>query len=330
MRRTNFFAQFVSGTATTLALLLAACVCVPAQATNPQSPVPAAEVKKAQTFKLPAVVLDEKTNFVENLRAEDFIVTENGVPQTTTFFAREDLPLSYTLLVDNTGSLRTMFDQVLRTGEAIVAGMRPQDEMSVVRFVSRDNIELLQNFTRNQSALSAALEQMYIEGGETAMLEALYVAAEALVARTPGGAARHRALVLITDGGERDKRSKLDELLTLLRREHVHVFVLGLTEAMSGDAFDQVKGGRKKSRELLETLARETGGRAVFPKKTSEFAAAAAALNRQLQMPEYVLGYTPNDTTSTGKPSSAVQLKLANSALSGRGKLQLHTNFQSR
>jgi Ca-activated chloride channel family protein len=327
MRRTNnFFAQFVSRTATTLALLVAVCLCALAQATNPQSPVAATEGKKAQAFKLAAVVLNEKSNFVENLRAEDFILTENGVPQATTFFAREDLPLSYTLLVDNTGSLRTMIDHVLKTGEAVVAGMRPQDEMSVVRFVSRNNIELLQNFTQNKNLLVEAIEQMYTEGGETAMLEALYVSAEALAARTPG-ATRHRAIVLVTDGGERETRSSLDELLNLLRRQHIHVFVFGLTEAVEGGAFDQVKGGRKKSRALLETLARESGGRAVFPKKPAEFADAAAALNRQLQMPEYVLGYTPNSTTNTGKPS-AVQLKLANSVVSSRGKLQLHTNFQ--
>ncbi|HEY0099861.1 MAG TPA: VWA domain-containing protein, partial [Pyrinomonadaceae bacterium] len=235
--------------------------------------------------------------------------------------------LSYTLLVDNSGSLRTMFDDVLKAGGAIVAGMRPQDEMSIVRFVSRDKIELLQNFTGSKNMLAAALDEMYLEGGETALLEALYVTAETLTTRTPGES-RHRALVVITDGGERDPRSKLDELLTLLRRQHVHVFIFGLTGALSDDAFRQVKGGRRKSRELLETLARETGGRAVFPKKTSEFATTAAALNRELQMPEYVLGYTPGNTTNTGKPS-VVQLKLANSALS-RGKLQLHTSFQSR
>ena len=325
----HFSTQFVSGTATVLTLLLAVCLCAPAQTANSQSPVATADAKKAETVKLPAVVVDEKGNFVENLRAEDFLVTENGVPQTTTSLAREDLPLSYTLLVDNTGSVRTLFDHVLKTGEALIEGMRPEDEMSIVRFVGRDKIELFQDFTRNQNALVAALEQMYIEGGHTALLEALHVSAEALAARA-SGAARHRALVVITDGGERDQSSKLDELLKLLRRRHIHVFVFGLTNAADDTAFDQVKGGRKKSRELLETLARESGGRAIFPKHPVEFAAAAAALNRQLQMPEYVLGYTPAaTTTNAGKPVT-VQLKLASSAASGRGKLQLHAGFQSR
>ncbi|HEV7904880.1 MAG TPA: VWA domain-containing protein [Pyrinomonadaceae bacterium] len=322
----NFSGQIVFKTALALTLLVAVCLCAPAQTASSPSPAPVADGKSAQLVKVSAVVLDEKNNFVNDLRAEDFVLTDSGVAQPVTFFALEDLPLSYTLLVDNTGSLREMLDHVLRTGEAIVAGKRPQDEMSVVRFVSRDKIELLQDFTRNQNALAAALDQMYVEGGATAMLEALYVTAEAVAARTPF-TERRRALVLVTDGGERDPRSKPDELFTLLRREHVRVFVLGLTDAMSSDAFAQVKGGRKKSRELLEMLARETGGRAVFPKTPSEFGAAAAALNRELQMPEYVLGYTPNKATNNAKPGM-IQVKLADSAMTGRGKLHLHGSLQ--
>ena len=306
--------------------LLAAVVAAFAPAANSQSPVPAANGKSAQLIRVSAVVLDEKNNFVNDLRAEDFVLTENGVPQPVTSFAREDLPLSYTLLVDNTGSLRTMIEHVIRTGEAIVAGKRPQDEMSVVRFVTRDRVELLQDFTRNQNALTASIDQMYTEGGDTALLEALYVSAEAVAARTPDAALR-RALLVVTDGGERDNQGKLDEVLNLLRRQRVRVFVLGLTDAVDKGAFDQVKGGRKKSRELLETLARETGGRAVFPKKTSEFADAAATLNRELQMPEYLLGYTPNNPANKGKPGT-LQLKLADSATTGREKLQLHFRLQ--
>jgi Ca-activated chloride channel family protein len=325
----NCFAQSVCKAALKLTTLLAVCLCASAQKTaTPQSPVPAADGKQAQPVKFSAVVSDEKNNFVESLRAEDFILTENGAAQPITFFAREDLPLSYSLLVDNTGSLRTVLDHVIRTGETIVAGKRPPDEMSVVRFVSRDKIELLQDFTRSQNALARALEDMYVEGGATAMLEALYVSAQALAARAPRHERRH-ALVILTDGGERDAPARLDELLTLLRRERVQVFVFGLTDAMSDAAFSQVKGGRRKSRELLETLARETGGRAVFPKKPAEFDAAVATLNRELQMPEYVLGYSPNNPTRNGKPAT-VQLKLANSATSERGKLQLRTVFPAQ
>lgn len=325
---TNLIGKFVFRTALTLTLLFALCLCAPAQTANSQSPVPAADAagKPAQLIKVSAVVLDEKDNFVNDLRAEDFLVTQDGVPLPIKSFALQDSPVSYTLLVDNTGSLRTLLDHVLRTGEAIIEGKRPQDEMSVVRFVSRDKIELLQDFTRNQNALAAALDQMYVEGGATALIDALHVSAQAVAARAPGDE-RRRALVVITDGGEREPRSKLDELLKLLRRQQIQVFVFGLTDAADDNAFDQVKGGRKSSRELLKRLASETGGYTVFPKKPSEFAAAAATLNRELQMPVYILGYNSVETPGAGKPVN-VKLALADSTLSRRGKLRLQRVFQ--
>jgi Ca-activated chloride channel family protein len=261
--------------------------------------------------KLDVIVSDESNRFIANLRREDFRVEVNGAPQTITFFAEESPALSYSLLVDNTGSLRTIFDEVLRTGAMLVAGKKARDEMSVVRFVSRERIELMSDFTRNQNALAAALDEMYVEGGHTALLEALYVAAEAVVARAPNDD-RKRALVVITDGGERDPRSKLEEVLTLLRRHNVAVFVFGLTEALKGDDFREVKGGRRGARELLETLARETGGHAVFPKKLAEFEDAALALNARLQMPRYTLAYAPTHADASNQPRK-IEVKLADS-----------------
>jgi VWFA-related protein len=257
-------------------------------------------------------VSDESNRHVANLRREDFRVEVNGAPQTITFFAEESPALSYSLLVDNTGSMRTVFDEVLRTGAMLVAGKNARDEMSVVRFVSRERIELMSDFTRSQNALAAALDEMYVEGGHTALLEALYVAAEAVVARAPNDVERKRALVVITDGGERDPRSKLEEVLTYLRRHNVPVFVFGLTEAMRSDDFREVKGGRRGARELLETLARETGGHAVFPKKLAEFADAALALNARLQMPRYTLAYAPTHAEASNQPRK-IEVKLADS-----------------
>jgi Ca-activated chloride channel homolog len=323
-----------------LGLSLVVCGVMHAQASNTQTqnstpaiqspaqtPAQPAAQPASPPVKLDVIVTDESNRFVADLRREDFRVEEDGVPQSITFFAQDSAPLSYSLLVDNTGSLRTMFDRVLKAGEAIVTAKGAQDEMSVVRFVSHDRIELMQDFTRNPNALVAALDEMYVEGGATALIEALYVAAETVVARAPGDE-RRRALVVITDGGERDPRAKLDELLKYLQRHNVSVFVFGLTDAMSGDAFQQVKGGRRASRELLDTLARETGGYVVFPKKSSEFDAAALALNARLQMPRYTLGYV-SPARASNKPRK-IEVKLADSARNDEKKPRLRVDFRVR
>jgi Ca-activated chloride channel family protein len=299
-----------------------------ARQTPAQTPAQAQAQKPAgRSVKLDVIVTDESNRFVADLRQEDFRIEEGGAAQAITSFAQETSPLSYSLLVDNTGSLRTMFDQVLKTGEAIVAGKSEQDEMSVVRFVSRDRIELMQDFTRDRNALVNALDEMYLEGGATALIEAMHVTAETVVARTPGEE-RRRALVVITDGGERDPGANLEELLKYLRRHNVAVFVFALTDAADDGAFKQVKGGRRGSRELLNRLARETGGHAVFPKKPAEFATAADALNSRLRMPRYTLGYvSPADAAN--KPPQ-IEVKLASPARNDESKRRLRIDFRAR
>ena len=294
----------------------------PAQ-TPPQTAAPPA----GRLVTLDVIVSDESNRFIGGLRQDDFRVEVDGAPQSLTFFAEESPPLSYSLLVDNTGSMRTIFDHVLSTGAALVAGKRAQDEMSVVRFVSRDRIELMRDFTRDRNALIAALDEMHVEGGHTALLEAVYVAAEAVVTRAPGDN-RNRVLVVITDGGERDPRTRLEEVLTYVRRHHLPIFVFGLTDAMSSEAFDQVKGGRRGARELLERLARESGGHAVFPKKPAEFEDAALALNARLLMPRYALGYaSPADATNR---TPNIEVKLADSARKDEKKPRLLVGFRVR
>lgn len=43
--------------------------------------------------------------YVSDLTQEDFIVTENGVPQQVTFFAKSGVPLALALLIDTSASM---------------------------------------------------------------------------------------------------------------------------------------------------------------------------------------------------------------------------------
>jgi Ca-activated chloride channel family protein len=303
------------------ALILCCCFYAAAQTAQTPAATAVAESDKARvSLKLSAVVLDEAGNFVEGLRVEDFQVTENGVAQALTSFAREDLPLSYAVLVDNSGSLRTMLDPMLRMGESIVEANNAQDETMVVRFVGRANIETLREFTSNKNALRSAFDEMYVEGGLTALIEALYLAAREVAARRPDEA-RRRALVVITDGEDRDSFYKLDYLLTYLRQQRIQVFAVGLTDAVGGDAFSRSDGGRDKARKLLNTLAAQTGGRALFPKKVANFQDAVSTLNRHLHMPQYTFAYASDDAAKD--KTRKVEIKFADPASAERKRWRI-------
>jgi len=140
------------------------------QGSTPAPPVPAAgdgpskfssEVKVVNLF---ATVRDKQSKLVKDLTRDDFVLDEEGKPQAIKYFALDaNLPLSLGLLVDTSGSQRTVlnderaasykfFDQVLR---------EDRDLAFVIHFDSE--VELLtKEFTASRKDLEAALDQLRI------------------------------------------------------------------------------------------------------------------------------------------------------------------------
>src|SRR5262245_22947331 len=52
-----------------------------------------------------ATVSDRNGRFVPNLRQDDFIVYEDDVPQTVTYFNADRVPVSLGIVLDNSGSM---------------------------------------------------------------------------------------------------------------------------------------------------------------------------------------------------------------------------------
>ena len=93
-------------------------------------------------------------------------------------FTKSEVPTNYSLVIDNSGSLRLQLEKVIEAGKIIIDTNRPDDETSIIRFVSSDKIEIQQDFTPNKNDLFDALDNLYIEGGQTAIIDAVYLAAE--------------------------------------------------------------------------------------------------------------------------------------------------------
>jgi VWFA-related protein len=195
----------------------------------------------------------------------------------------EAAPLSYGLVVDNSGSLRSILDSVIEASKVFVEGGGEDDEGFVIRFVSGSQITLLRDFTPSKRALSYALDEMYVEGGQTAIIDALYHAAEHLSQGAGGGQrdGRALALILLTDGEDRESSHKKEQLLALLRERKIKVFVLGFPEMV------RKNGGSKKDYErataLLNELAQASGGHAVLVRDPSQLSTGAAELLRHMR-----------------------------------------------
>ncbi|PYS93819.1 MAG: hypothetical protein DMF64_03380 [Acidobacteria bacterium] len=278
-------------------------ITAPQQSTLAPSPTPTQFAKK-----LNVIVLDKKGAPVNDLRQEDFQVSEDGTPQTITSFAHAAAPVSYALVMDNSGSLREQIKQIARIGVAVTAGNRADDETAILRFISRDTIELIQTLTADQAQFEGALDNLYAQGGQTAIIDAVYLSGAYVMAQGQRGENRHRALVLVTDGEDRASFYKLNDLLRYLRWADVQVFSIGLVQELDKQGGLISSGSREKAERLLNTLAEETGGRVFYPKKLEQLRDAVDAIRHDLHT-QYVISYTPTNQT-TDDTLRKVQIKL--------------------
>ncbi len=248
-------------------------------------------------------VIDRNNHPVNDVHKEEFRVFENNIPQEITSFTREEVPITYGLVVDNSGSIRSQISQVIEAGKSIVSSNKPGDETFVVRFISSDEIKIMQDFTADRQMLNDALEDMYVEGGQTAVIDAVYLAAEHASERRkndPVEDKRRRALILVTDGEDRASFYKAEQLFEALKEEDVQIFVIGFVNELEKDRGFISKSKRDKAVSLLDRMAKETGGRAFYPNSLSELPDIAEQITKDLRT-QYVISYKPTVSARPGE-----------------------------
>ena len=255
----------------------------------------------ADLVQLHVRVIDRNNRPIDNVPQNEFHVFEDGVPQPIETFTREEVPISYGLAVDTSGSLRSQLQSVIDAGKTIVNSNKKGDETFLVRFISSDKIETVQDFTSNKDLLMDGLDSFYIEGGQTAIIDAVYLTAEHVSEYKRGdeGDRRRRALIVITDGEDRNSFYKQEQLFARLREEDVQIFVIGFVNELDKETGFIRKSPREKAVALINKLATETGGRAFFPESLSELPQIASEIVRDLRT-QYVIAYNPTNKTPDG------------------------------
>jgi Ca-activated chloride channel homolog len=255
----------------------------------------------ADLVQLHVRVIDRNNRPINNVGQNEFRVFEDGVPQPIESFTREEVPISYGLAVDTSGSLRSQLPTVIEAGKSIINSNKPGDETFLVRFISSDKIETVQDFTANKELLADGLDSFYVEGGQTAIIDAVYLSAEHVSEYRKGddGDRRRRALIVITDGEDRNSFYKQEQLFARLREDDVQIFVIGFVNELDKEAGFIRKSPREKAINLINKLAEETGGRAFFPDSVAELPQIANEIIRDLRT-QYVIAYNPTNKTQDG------------------------------
>lgn len=264
-------------------------------------------------------VIDRNNRPINNVTQEEFRIYEDGVLQPIEFFSREEVPISYGLAVDTSGSLRSQLNQVIDAAKSIINSNKPGDETFLVRFIDREKIEMAQDFTSNKNDLIDAVDGFYIDGGQSAIIDAVYLAAEHVAEYKKGddNDRRRRALILVTDGEDRASFYKKDQLFAKLREEDVQIYVIGFVNELDKENGGLIrKSTRDESVNLLNRFAKETGGRVFFPESLSELPKIAEEIVRDMRT-QYSVSYNPTNKTRDGSFRS-IRVAVADAPGSGK------------
>jgi Ca-activated chloride channel family protein len=247
--------------------------------------------------------VDRNNRPISNLRQSEFKVFEDNALQQIEFFSKSEVPTNYSLVIDNSGSLRFQIDQVIEAGKILVGANKPEDETSIIRFVSSDKIDVIEGFSSNKAELIEALEtKIYVEGGQTAIIDAVYLAADQITKYEKSTSAtdrKRRALILVSDGEDRSSYYTQQQLFELLRETDVQIYVVGFVKELSSERGFITKSAQGKARAFLEKLATETGGKAYFPNDVSELSGIAREIASELRT-QYSIGYVPSNDRNDG------------------------------
>lgn len=248
-------------------------------------------------------VIDRNNRPINNVQQSEFRVFENGAPQPVQFFSKEEVPISYGLAIDTSWSLKPQMQEVIDAAKTIISSNKTGDETFVETFVDSDKIEIVRDFTADKENLGESLDDLYAQSGQTAVIDGVYLAAQHVAEYKKGNDLsdrRRRALIVVTDGEDRESYYKQAQLFDRIREDGVQIYIIGFVNELEKDNGGLIKkSSRERAVNLLNRMASESGGRAFYPISLSELPGIAQEITRDLRT-QYVIGYSPTNKARDG------------------------------
>ncbi len=296
-----------------------------------QPPTFSSDVKVVNVL---ATVRDKQGKIVQDLTKDDFILEEDGRPQTIRYFAREtDLPLTMGLLVDTSGSQRRVLGAESRASyQFLKQVLREDKDMAFIIHFDRE-VELLQDLTSSRKQLQAALDGIETPqmgggggrgprgpggggypggprgrrgGGGTLLYDSVLLASDELMKKQHG----RKALIVLSDGVDNGSKVTLETAIESAQRADTLVYsVLFADEEGYGRGFvggpgmgGRRGGGRGRypvqrpdGKKILQRLSKETGGGFYEVSKKLPIEKVFSRIEEELRS-QYSLGYTSDQT----------------------------------
>ncbi len=218
-----------------------------------------------------ATVRNKQGQIVKNLTKDDFVLEEDGRPQTIKYFSREtDLPLTLGLLVDTSGSQRQVLGQERSASARFIDQVIREDKDMAFVIHFDFETELLQDLTSSRKKLRQSIQNVeppqlqrrqqggssypggggYPGGGQgrrggggTVLYDAVLLASDELMRNQAG----RKALIILSDGVDTGSKVSINEAIESAQRTETLIYsILFYDEQAYGQQTGPMMGGGRR------------------------------------------------------------------------------------
>lgn len=231
--------------------LATAILCLMLVAARMRSQEKADMTVHVKVVNVPATVRDKHGKIVNNLTKDDFVLEEDGRPQTLHYFSQESsLPLTLGLLVDTSMSQRRVLGQERTASSSFIDQMlRPEKDKAFLIHFDHE-VELDQDLTSSREKLRSVLDSLQTPqftqtsggnsqgqspsgypgrhgghhggamGGGTLLYDSVYLASDELMKKQTG----RKALIVLSDGDDRGSKETLRTAIETAQRADTIIY----------------------------------------------------------------------------------------------------------
>ncbi|MGH8459666.1 MAG: VWA domain-containing protein, partial [Nevskiales bacterium] len=244
-----------------------------------QKPAQEEEAPYALKVEVPLVnvdltVVDRDGNIVTGLAKEHFRLYEDGVEQDVVAFAPTEAPITTVLVVETTPAIGYLVWDNLEAAYYFLRQMRKGDWIGLVSFDFKPRVEV--DFTQDPQEIYAALRRLTFPAGfrESNTFDAIADTLDRM--KDIEG---KNSIIVIGTGVNSFSRRSWDDIEKLVREHRTVIFGIGMSFALQmyyeqresyGVSSTTARMNLQIADVQLRHLAEQTGGRAYFPRFTTE------------------------------------------------------------
>lgn len=187
---------------------------------------------EVQVVDLQVSVADQRGDFLTNLQSQDFLVWEDGSPQTVLDIDQKRDPFSIGILYDTSSSMNSSSPFMIRAADEFIYSLEKEDEFFVLTF--DDKIRMIQDF--KLAADRAGWNDVKFGSGERTRL---YDALVEGIAHLQNARYPRRALLVLSDGVNTRGSKGLNEAIASAQKDQIIIY--SIVFERSSDDFNALR-----------------------------------------------------------------------------------------